>query len=202
MTFIKKHWYLLLITIFTLGLGAVVYITSQQLASTKNVAPTVPQAKPKAAQISCELAFNITAPSGTITPTSTPTNTPTSTPTNTPTPTPTRTPTPTATPTPTQEIVYVNHTPMPNQQIVQSSPVSCNSNCSINTDCADGLVCVDGFCRNAACTASTTCLCTTAAGSAPAAGPTPKTPVSGGPTVLGVSALGVGMLILILGFAL
>jgi len=181
MLFFKKYWYLFLVALFTLGLGAMVYITSQQLATTKEVAPTVPQAEPQAVEPACKLAFAIDL--GT-TPTPTPTPTPGST--NTPTPTPTLTPT-------TTQIVYVNPTltPTPVQQ------VGCNSACAINTDCSGGLVCVDGFCRNPSCTGEVSCVCPVAV-----VQPTPKTPVSGGPTILGVSAIGMGMLILILGLAL
>jgi len=201
MNFVKKHWYLILVSLFTVGLGVVVYITSQQLATTKQVAPTAPQAQPKAAA-ACTLAFNIgaTTPTTTLTPTNTLTPTPTATltptPTATPTPGPTNTPTPTSTP--GQQIVYVNPTPTP-IQIIQTTVAGCNNTCTVNADCASGLVCVDGACRNASCTTDTTCSCSAVA-TAPQ--PTPKTPVSGGPTVLGVSVLGIGVLILMLGLAL
>lgn len=199
MQFVKKHWYLLLVALFTIGLGVMVYLTSQQLATTSQVAPTAPQAKPKAAEpASCELAFNITGTTPTTTVPTTPTTTVPPTPTTTPVP-PTATPTPvppTATPTPGQQIVYVNPTPTPITQIV--TVASCNSSCSVNADCAGGLVCIDSACRNAACSTDTSCAC----GVTPTPQPTPKTPVSGGPTVLGASVIGIGALILILGLAL
>lgn len=182
MRFIKQHWYLVLVALFTLGLGAVVYITSQQLATTSQIAPTVPESQPEAAAPACTLAFAINL-------------TTTNTPTPTPTPTPANTNTPTPTPTPGQQIVYVNPTATPTP--VQQTVASCNNACTINTDCAGGLVCVDSFCRSAACTSDTTCAC-----AATTVQPTPKTPVSGGPTVLGASVIGIGMLILILGLAL
>ena len=119
MTFLKKHWYLVLVTLFTLGLGLVVFLTSQQLATTKQVAPTAPQAKPKAAAPACTLAFAIN-----LTTTNTPTPTPTNTPTATPTPTPGPTSTPTPTPTPGQQIVYVNPTATPTPQPTPKTPVS------------------------------------------------------------------------------
>jgi len=190
MQYLKKHWYLILVVLFTIGLGVMVYITSQQLATTKNVAPNVAQVQPKAAAAACTLAFAINA-TGT-----TPTNTPTPTPTRAPTNTPTSTPTPT--PTTTQQIVYVNPTATPTP--IQKAPASCNNACTVNTDCASGLVCVDGACRNASCTNDATCSCTVAATATP--GPTPKTPVSGGPTVLGISVVSAGVLILLLGLAL
>jgi len=194
MNFIKKHWYLLLVSLFTVGLGVVVYLSSQQLSQTSQVAPTVPQAQPQAAAPACDLAFNITG----TTPGETPTETPTPTPEDTVTPTPTPTPTPenTATPTPTppgQEIVYVTPTPTP----VIVIPATCNSGCTVNTDCGGGLVCIDGACRNASCTTNSSCVCTVTTPQ-----PTPETPVSGGATVLGASVIGIGALILILGLAL
>ncbi len=170
-----------MVTLFTLGLGVVVYVTSQQLATTELVAPSVPEVEPEAAEPACTLAFNIN-------PTTTPTSTPTNTPTSTPTGTPTATPTPT--PTGTQEIVYVYPTPTPVQIM------SCNSSCTINTDCPSDLVCVDGSCRNPSCTGATTCVCTQTPQ------PTPKTPVSGGPSVLGATVIGMGVLILLVGLAL
>ncbi len=194
MSFIKHHWYLVLVALFTVGLGVVVYLTSQQLATTKQVAPTVPQAQPEAAAPACALAFTIGATTGTPTPTPTPTSTPT----NTPTPTATPTPGPTGTPTPTptgQQIVYVNPTPTP-IQVVQTTVIGCNSACTVNADCPGGLVCIDSACRNASCTTETSCSCSVTPQ------PTPKTPVSGGPTVLGASIIGIGTLILILGLAL
>ncbi|MCL4200291.1 hypothetical protein KJZ67_03040 [Patescibacteria group bacterium] len=97
MGFLKKYWYLLLVTIVTAGIGVVAYITSTKLEQRAPVAPTVPQVTPKATDVNCKLVFSIDAE-----PTPTPTDGPTPTPTPTPTPGPTATPTPqpTATPTP------------------------------------------------------------------------------------------------------
>lgn len=123
MNFLKKYWYLLLVALVTVGLGAVAYLTSVKLKEKKPVAPTVPQATPKAVAPACRLTFAMATPTptttGTPAPTPTPTPTPTSevtpTPTNTPTPTPTETSGPTATPTPTQ---YTEQpTPTPTQQL-------------------------------------------------------------------------------------
>lgn len=106
MKFFKKYWHLIFVSLITIGLGILVFLTSQQISQMKKtVAPTVPQRKPKAAEV-CTLAFAITAttptttpaPTATPTPTVTPTPTPTATPTPTPTPRPTATPTPTPTP--------------------------------------------------------------------------------------------------------
>ncbi len=182
MKFIKKHWYLILISLFTVGLGVAVFLTSQRLATTEQVAPTVPQEEPEAAAPACTLAFAInTGTTPTSTPTSTPTATPTPTPTSTPTPTPGQA-NPTATPTPTQVTL-----------------ASCNKGCTLNSDCATDLVCVDGACRNPSCTTQTNCSCEVAQ----APQPTPKVPVSGtGPSVLGASVIAGGLLILLLGLAL
>lgn len=178
MKFIKQYWYILFILIFTVGLGVMVLLTSQKLTTTQPVAPTVPQATPKAAEPACTLTFTI----ATSTPTPTPTPGPTATPTPTPTPGPTATPTPTPTP-----------------------RVGCNNNCSVNADCASGLTCVNGACRNPSCTEETDCQCAVAAAPTPTptAAPTPKIPVAGtGPSVLGVSVIGGGLLLLLLGLAL
>ena len=116
MQFFKKYWYLILVAFFTAGLGVMVFLTSQKLAQTEEVAPTAPGEEVEAANPACTLAFSLTAatptPTGTLTPTPTPTSTPTATP--TPTNTPTSTPTPTATPTPTppQEVVPGEETAM------------------------------------------------------------------------------------------
>lgn len=102
MSFLKKYWYLMLVTIITAGIGIVAYLTSIKLEQPTPVAPTVPQVTPKATDADCKLVFTIT-PDNTPTPTVTltPSPTPTGTPGPTATPTPTATPGPTATPTPT-----------------------------------------------------------------------------------------------------
>lgn len=89
MKFIKKHWHVLIVSLMTVGLGVLVLVTSRQISQTKPVAPTAPQAKPKAATGACTLAFAIGAPTTTSpTPSTTSTPSPTATPTPTPTPTP------------------------------------------------------------------------------------------------------------------
>ncbi len=126
MSFLKKYWYLLLVTIITVGIGVVAYLTSIKLEQRQPVAPTVPQVSPKATDINCKIVFTL----GTHTPTPTCAPRPrclngdefpecanmgvpaplppggwycpvTPTPTPTPTVTPTGTPGPTSTPTPT-----------------------------------------------------------------------------------------------------
>ena len=81
MRFFKKYWYLLIVTIITIGIGVVAYLTSTKLEQQTSVAPNVPQVTPKASNNpDCKLVFSLTI------------NTPTPTPTgvqNTPTPTPT-----------------------------------------------------------------------------------------------------------------
>ena len=203
MNYLKKHWYLIAVAFLTLGLAVMVIITSGKLSQTKQVAPTVPQVQPQAASAAvCQLPFHITittgtptpTPTGTITPTPTPTNTPTATPTPTGTVTPTPTPTPTPTNTPTATPTPYNSTPTP----TPTTPPTCNSSCTLNTDCGNGLVCIAGACRNSSCTSQTNCICVVSE-----AQPTPKIPVSGsGPSVMGASIIGSGLLILLLGLAL
>ncbi|MEK7587322.1 MAG: hypothetical protein AAB457_00710 [Patescibacteria group bacterium] len=190
MNALKKYWHLMFISLLTIGLAVMVFLTSGKLTTTKPVAPTVPQVTPKAAAPACTLAFAI----------ATPTPTPTSTPGPTATPTPTPTPGPTATPTPT---------PTPQQGGPTSTPqpakASCNNNCNATSDCASGLTCTGNVCRNPSCTTKTNCVCDVAAGPTPTptTPPVPKVPVAGsGPTVLGISVIGGGLLLLLLGLAL
>ncbi|MBP9814407.1 hypothetical protein KBC80_04440 [Candidatus Woesebacteria bacterium] len=103
MRFFRKYWYLLIVTIITIGIGVVAYLTSTKLEQQTSVAPNVPQVTPKASNNpDCKLVFSLTINTPTPTPTGVQ-NTPTPTPTgvqNTPTPTPTgvqNTPTPTPT---------------------------------------------------------------------------------------------------------
>lgn len=107
MSFLKKYWYLMLVTIITVGIGVVAYLTSTKLEQQQPVAPTVPQVTPKATDINCKLIFSLDVdntptpsptPTGGITPTLTPTDgiTPSPTPTGTSGPTPTPSPTPVA----------------------------------------------------------------------------------------------------------
>lgn len=95
----------MLVTIITMGIGVVAYLTSTKLEQQGPVAPTVPQVTPKASDVNCKLIFslgvdNTPTPTPTVPVTGTPTSTPTSTPTQTPGPTHTPTPSPTVTPTP------------------------------------------------------------------------------------------------------
>lgn len=100
--------FLLLIGLATLILAFLAVVTGLKLRRYKPVAPTVPQATPRAEVqerspvAACTLTFNLVS-TPTPTPTSTPGSSPTPTPSVTPTPTPTPTPTatPTVTPTPT-----------------------------------------------------------------------------------------------------
>lgn len=105
MNFLKKYWYLLIVTIITVGIGVVAYLTSTKLEQQTPVAPTVPQATPQAVASACRLSFSIgvdNTPTPTPTGVTTPSPSPTATPTATPGPTETPTPTPTVTPTPVQ----------------------------------------------------------------------------------------------------
>ncbi len=92
----------MLVTIITVGIGVIAYLTSTKLEQQTPVAPTVPQVTPKATDVNCKLVFSITA-EGTPTPTPTGTEEPTPTPTSTLVPTTTATPGPTATPSPTPQ---------------------------------------------------------------------------------------------------
>lgn len=88
MNFIKKYWYLIAVTIITVGLGVVAYLTSTKLTTNSSVAPNVAQVTPKAVSNDCKVSFSITVNTPTPTNTGVPvTGTPTNTPTNTPTPT-------------------------------------------------------------------------------------------------------------------
>lgn len=99
MNFFKKYWYLLIVTIITIGIGVVAYLTSTKLETQQPVAPNVPQVTPHAAATACRLSFTLAVNSPTPTNTGAPTATPTNTPTGNPTATPTNTGAPTATPT-------------------------------------------------------------------------------------------------------
>jgi len=215
MSFLKKYWYFLLITVITFGLGIVTFLTSQQLTKTTPVAPNVPQVTPKAAEPACTLSFNLTTPTPTSETTPTITNTPTETPQNTPTNTPT--PTTTVGCNSSCEVnadcnsglvcsdgncrngSCTDQTDCSCDQAGNTpTPVlsDCNSGCTVNADCSKGLVCIDNSCRNASCTEKTNCSCDVAIA-------TPKTPVAGiGPSVLGVSVIGSAFLLIILGLAL
>lgn len=99
MKFLKKYWYLLLVTFLTVGIGTVAYITSTKLENKESVAPTVPQVTPKAVNnANCKLVFSIATNSPTPTLTGTPGPTPTNTPGPTATTAPSETPTPTSPP--------------------------------------------------------------------------------------------------------
>lgn len=102
-------------------------------------------------------------------------------------------PSATATPRPT-----VTHkptaTPVP--------PAACNTICNVTADCESGLTCVDGACRNPSCTSETDCVCNIAQGASPTAPPAPQVPVSGVPSILGISAVIGGVLLLLIGLAL
>lgn len=75
------------VTIITVGLGVVAYLTSTKLDNETSVAPNVPQVTPKAVSNACKVSFTITpntpTPTNTGAPSGTPTNTPTATPTGT-----------------------------------------------------------------------------------------------------------------------
>lgn len=108
MSFLKKYWYLLLVTLVTIGIGVVAYLTSIKLQREQPVAPTVPQEEPQAVASACRMQFTLnisSSPTPTLTPTAGPSPTPTLTPTPGPseTPTPSQTPEPSPTPSPTPQ---------------------------------------------------------------------------------------------------
>lgn len=182
MNFLKKHWSVLILGFITVGLGVVVFLTTQKLKQTAPIAPPPPQAAVPA----CTLTFSIGS-------TPTPTKTGTPTPTLPPDVTPTKTPTPTLTNTPTATPPDVTNTPTPTSP--PTTPVvTCNETCTVNTDCGSGLVCLDSVCRNPSCSEEADCLCEEIA-----IVPTPKIPVSGAPSVMGVTTIAGGLLLLLLG---
>lgn len=154
----------LIIGIIVLALVAVV--TAWKLKTTKPVAPTVPQAQPKAANSACKLSFSVNpitptptgvispTPSKILTPTLTPTGsiTPSSTPTTTQTPTPTLTPSLSPSPSPTSKPIP---TPTP--------LLGCYRECSSDNDCEGTLRCqsISGVkrCVNLTCPGESDCIC-------------------------------------------
>ncbi|MFC1626737.1 hypothetical protein ACFL1P_00870 [Patescibacteria group bacterium] len=177
MKFIKKYWYISLLTIGTIGLGVITLLTSMRLQQTKPL-----QEAPHASTVACTLEFTVDELSDcsltfNLDVTATPT----------PTPGPQqcngdcgsnidceagyvcetgscRNPscvdaedcvcvTPTNTPTPTPV------------------PVGCNEGCYDDTDCTGSMICNGGFCRNPSCTAEPDCAC-------PTATPIPTVPVT------------------------
>ncbi len=109
MSFLKKYWYLFLVSLITAGLGIMTYLTSKKLETPEPVAPTVPQEMPKAVSEACKLTFAIT--------TATPTPTPTPGPTATPTPTPTPTVQPPPPPPPPPPVGVATPTPIPTPKV-------------------------------------------------------------------------------------
>lgn len=157
MKFVKQYWYLIILFLITVGLGIMVFLTSQQLAKKEPVT----QAPPKAAVPACTISFSLA-----VSPT--PTGTPVPTPTGTPGKTPTNTPTPTATPTPA----------------VCNSPCSVNDDCTGDNVCFEGFcrnpVCTgesDCVCPGATATATPTPTNTPTGTPVPTSTPTP-TPVT------------------------
>lgn len=138
----------------TVILAGVAVLTAYKMATRKPVAPTVPQAKPRAATEACRLSFSVVSPSptptGILTPTLTPSPTPTGTvsPTLTPTVTPTGTLAPTSTPT-----VAATPTPL----------LGCYRECESDDDCGGTLRCqtISGVkrCLNLDCPGENDCIC-------------------------------------------
>jgi hypothetical protein len=65
MNYLKKHWYLVVVTLLTIGLAVMVILTSGKLSQTKQVTP----GESRAAASACILTFDITITTGTPTPT-------------------------------------------------------------------------------------------------------------------------------------
>lgn len=72
MQFFKKYWHLVLVSLLTLGLGILTFLTTEKLKETKPIAPTVAQVIPKAAEPACQLSFSVVQATPSATPTSTP----------------------------------------------------------------------------------------------------------------------------------
>lgn len=132
-------------------LAGVAVLTAYKMATRKPVAPTVPQAKPRAATEACRLSFSVSpvltstpTPTGSLTPTLTPTGTLTPSPTGTLIPTPTSTLTPTVMPTPTPLL-------------------GCYRECESDDDCGGTLRCqtISGVkrCLNLDCPGENDCIC-------------------------------------------
>jgi hypothetical protein len=159
----------------------------------------------------------------------TPTQKPTKTPTSTPTLTPTISPTITLTNTPTiSPTITLTNTPTNTQTVTPTATVPpftpgiCDSSCGVDSDCRSGMICatVQGIkrCRNPECTAEWTCVCpaktatpivyqqvqqvVVTATPRPVVVQTPKTPVSGVPSILGAATVVGGALLLLIGFIL
>jgi len=191
---IKKNWYVILIGLSTVVLGAIAIMTALRLyqAGNKPVAPNAPESKPAAQTLptatptpasTCLLTFNLTLPTGTPTPT--PTRIP-------PTPTPTRNPL--ATPTPT-----------PNPTATPTPPASCYHTCTNDSDCESNLTCLtvagSKKCVKAQCPDEQDCLCPVTQKTTPTPVPTKVTTEEALPeagTDLPTLALFAGGLILIL----
>ncbi len=222
----KNNIFVGLFTIIILGLGAVIFLTVQKLQQPTPVAPTVPQATPKAATPACTLTFALATPTPTPGTTGTPTPTPTATPSPTPGPACNIACTSNANCNPsdvcfdtgngkfcrnsqcTSAVNCACATPTPTP--TPTPAPGCNSSCTTNADCSGGMTCFNtgsgSFCRNASCTSQTNCACPTPTPTpggptpTPTTPPTPQVPVSGsGPTVLGASVIAGGLLILLLG---
>ncbi len=239
MSFIKKYWYLLLVTFLTVGIGVVAYFTSTKLENQQSVAPTVPQVTPKALNtVNCQLVFSITpttpTPSVTATPGPTPTNTPGPSATPSPTPGSNNTPpectgltlspssgTPSFTTTVTcsgkdvdGDITAVEFTlPDGTTKLVEKnvgSPGSLSTQYTISQNGTYSFSCRVRDNNFAFSSVPDVCKQSISLGPTPTPGPsptpspipTPKIPVSGGPTVLGVSTVAGGLLLLLLGLAL
>lgn len=163
-----------ILTIIFLALGAVIFLTVQKLQQTTPVAPTVPQATPKASASACTLTFALAV-------------SPTPTPTVTPTPPPGATPTPTPTPAPGC-----------------NSTCTTNADCSGGMTCfntGSGSFCRNPSCTSQT---NCVCLTPTPTPGGPTptptTPPTPQVPVSGnGPSVLGASVIAGGIFLLLLG---
>ena len=165
MKFIKKYWYFTLITIFTIGLGVVTFLTSQQLTKTTPVAPNVPQVTPKASEPACTLTFNLATPTTTVTVTPVPKG--------------------------CNDSCSVNadctdgrvcsggncrNSSCTDQSdcTCETTTKNCNESCSVNADCSSGLVCTNGNCRNTSCTDQSDCTCEQAGNT-----PTPTVYITG-----------------------
>lgn len=183
---IKKNWYVILIGLTTVILGAIAVMTALRLyqAGNKPVAPNAPESQPAAQTLPtptptpaslCQLAFTLNVPSGTPTPTPINSLTPTPNPSATPTPKPSATPTPLA---------------------------SCYHSCVSDNDCEGALACqtIAGSqkCVKPACPEERDCVCDLAQNPTPTVTTTPEEKLPEAGTDLPTLGLFTGGLLLIL----
>lgn len=149
---IKKNWYVILIGLATVILGAIAVMTALRLyqAGKNPVAPNAPESKPAAQTLPtatptptnpCLLTFNLNIPTGTLTPTPTKNPSVTPTPTTNPSVTPTVTSTITPTPTPLASCYHTCTNDNDCEGTLTCQTVAGSKKC-VKTQCPDELDCL------------------------------------------------------------